>query len=40
MVEERTSRRRWSKPELRRLGTIKDVSGAQGAGAQSAGVKT
>jgi hypothetical protein len=32
--------RKWSKPELRRLGKIKDVANAQGAGAQGAGAKT
>ena len=30
----------WTKPELKRLGEMKDVKGAQGAGAQAAGVKT
>lgn len=30
----------WARPELRRLGTIKDVAGAQGAGTQGAGAKT
>jgi hypothetical protein len=30
----------WTKPEIRRLGTIKDVAGAQGAGTQAAGLKT
>jgi hypothetical protein len=31
---------KWSKPDIRRLGQIKDVAGAQGAGAQAAGAKT
>ena len=31
---------KWSKPELKRLGKIQDVGGAQGAGTQAAGVKT
>jgi len=30
----------WTKPELKRLGEMKDVKGAQGAGAQAAGLKT
>ena len=30
----------WAKPRLRRLGEIKDVAAAQGAGAQGAGAKT
>jgi hypothetical protein len=30
----------WAKPEIRRLGEIKDVAGAQGAGTQGAGTKT
>ena len=30
----------WSKPEIRRLGKIKDVAGAQGAGSQGGGTKT
>lgn len=33
-------RTRWEKPELKRLGKIKDVAGAQGAGTQGAGAKT
>lgn len=32
--------RDWTKPEVRRLGDIKDIAGAQGAGAQGAGTKT
>ena len=31
---------KWVKPEIKRLGEIKDVAGAQGAGTQAAGVKT
>lgn len=30
----------WTKPTVNRLGKIADVAGAQGAGAQAAGVKT
>lgn len=30
----------WIKPEIQRLGAIKDVAGAQGAGSQGAGAKT
>ena len=30
----------WTKPRIERLGKISDVAGAQGAGAQAAGVKT
>jgi len=30
----------WNKPEIKRLGTIKDVANAQGAGTQAAGAKT
>jgi hypothetical protein len=30
----------WTKPQLKRLGTIKDVAGAQGAGAQGNAAKT
>ena len=30
----------WTKPEIKRLGEIKDVAGAQGAGAQGGGTKT
>lgn len=36
----KSPRGRWTKPEVRRLGKIEDVAGAQGAGAQAAGVKT
>lgn len=32
--------REWTKPKFQRLGEIKDIAGAQGAGAQAAGVKT
>ena len=31
---------KWSKPDIRRLGQIQDVAGAQGAGAQGGGLKT
>ena len=30
----------WMKPTVKRLGKIADVAGAQGAGAQAAGLKT
>ena len=30
----------WTKPDFKHLGKIKDVRGAQGAGAQAAGAKT
>ena len=30
----------WTKPEIRRLGAIRDVAGNQGAGTQGAGAKT
>lgn len=30
----------WTKPHFKRLGKMKDVKGAQGAGAQAAGAKT
>jgi hypothetical protein len=36
----KTPTKRWSKPELKRLGEIKDIAGAQGAGAQAAATKT
>lgn len=32
--------RKWSKPRLKRLGEIKDVSGAQGPGTQGNNAKT
>ena len=35
-----TRTKRWSKPELKRLGEIKDIAGAQGAGVQAGGFKT
>ena len=40
MQKEAVKARKWSKPEVRRLGQIKDVAGAQGAGTQAAGAKT
>ena len=40
MTRETTTRRVWTKPHFKRLGEIKDVAGAQGAGAQAAGTKT
>lgn len=30
----------WTRPEVRRLGTIKDVANSQGSGSQGAGAKT
>ena len=33
-------RKIWNKPELKRLGELKHVAGAQGAGAQAAATKT
>ena len=30
----------WTKPQIQRLGRMKDVAGAQGPGAQGAGAKT
>jgi hypothetical protein len=30
----------WQRPGIKRLGTINEVAGAQGAGAQGAGTKT
>ena len=40
MQNEAIKARKWSKPEVRRLGQIKDVAGAQGVGTQGAGTKT
>ena len=34
------TKRVWNAPRLKRIGTIADVAGAQGAGAQGAGAKT
>ena len=34
------ARRPWTKPQLKLLGKLKDVNGAQGAGAQAAATKT
>ncbi len=36
----RTKREAWTKPEPKRLGTIKEVAGAQGMGDQAATTKT
>lgn len=30
----------WTRPEIRQLGALTDVAGAQGAGTQGAGAKT
>jgi hypothetical protein len=35
-----TPTKQWTKPGLKRLGEIKDVANAQGAGTQAAGAKT
>ena len=40
MNKEVAKRKVWTKPEITRLGEVRDVSGAQGAGAQAAGAKT
>ncbi|MGZ2411606.1 hypothetical protein ACUXST_001003 [Sphingomonas sp. F9_3S_D5_B_2] len=40
MTKETVTLKEWTKPELRRLGEIKDVAAAQGAGAQGGGAKT
>jgi hypothetical protein len=40
MKKDATTSKQWTKPEIRRLGKIKDVAGAQGAGSQAAGAKT
>lgn len=34
MRKQATARKGWTKPVLKRLGKLKEVSGAQGAGAQ------
>ncbi len=40
MKEESRVLKGWTKPEIRRLGTIKDVAGAQTPGPQGAGAKS
>lgn len=40
MITETAKPKVWTRPQIKRLGEIKDVAGAQGAGAQAAGVKT
>jgi hypothetical protein len=40
MKKESVVLRAWRKPEIRRLGEIRDVAGAEGAGAQGNGAKT
>ena len=35
-----TKRTVWTKPQIKRLGEIRDVASAQGAGPQGAGAKT
>ena len=40
-MKKRTDKpKEWAKPEIRRLGRIEDVAGAQGAGAQAGTTKT
>ena len=39
-MKKESSLRAWRKPEIRRLGEIRDVAGAEGAGAQGNGAKT
>lgn len=36
-TEQKLGKRSWSKPELTKLGTIKDVAGPSGTGAQASG---
>ena len=40
MAAKSLTKKYWTKPKLRKLGTIKDVSGTQGVGAQAGGFKT
>ena len=40
MSKQANSTKGWKKPQLKALGTIKDVTGAQGAGGQAGGLKT
>lgn len=40
MQKEIMRRQAWIKPQLHRLGEIRDVANSQGAGPQSAGAKT
>jgi hypothetical protein len=40
MKKDAATRQAWTKPGLRRLGAMKDVAGAQGAGAQGNAAKT
>lgn len=40
MTRKVTTRKEWTKPELKHLGRIKDVAGVQGAGVQGGGAKT
>lgn len=40
MKNDTNLRRSWRTPKIVRLGKIKDVAGAQGAGGQAAGLKT
>lgn len=39
MSQEKTSKV-WTKPEVKRLGVIKDVAGQEGAGGEAGGTKT
>jgi hypothetical protein len=40
MAIERVRPKVWTKPLFKRLGELKDIRGAQGAGDQAAGLKT
>jgi hypothetical protein len=40
MFKKAVKLRVWTKPDIRRLGGIKDVAGAQGPGGQGNGAKT
>ena len=39
-MTKKAARKAWTKPELRRIGEIKDVSGPDGAGAESNGTRS
>ena len=40
MKKDASTRQAWTKPEVRRLGAMKDVAGAQGVGTQGNAAKT
>jgi hypothetical protein len=40
MSKETDANKVWKRPRIERLGVIRDVAGAQGAGAQAAATKT